>query len=173
MNKGNKIKVVIATLMVAMAFGAVVPTISADSENVTTTWIVPGDTTISVSYPSGEGKIEFDATDAGQNFTDLGATSMNPTTAALKVTNQGNQDLNIDMSWSSNWPTGVRFVNISVNDDTNGTSFSFGAGNATVDQTVATISDGGNEEFWFWTTGNDVAQTDGVDRDLIVTSSAA
>lgn len=172
MKKEGKIKVVIATLMVAMAFGAFVPTVNA--ADITTTWIVPGDTTIAVSYPTGEGKIEFDADPIGQNFSDLRASSQGASTAALKITNQGNQNLDIDMSWSAAWPTGVKHVNISAGDNSNSSSFTYTAANAQVDQTVATIADGGNEEFWFWTHGKEVAaNAAGIDRTLVATASAA
>jgi len=168
-----KEKAIVVALMVAMAVGAFVPTAEADSSDVTTTWIVPGDTTIGVSFPTGEGKVEFDATGVGQNFSDLPATSQASGTAALKISNQGNQALKINASWTTDFPAGVDRVNISVSDNTNTTLKVYSSANETDNQTlVASLGDGANEEFWFWSSGTEVAETAGVDRTLRIWSTS-
>jgi len=169
----SKIEVIAISLVVVLALISVFPTASAEDQDVTTTWIVPADTSLSISYPTGEGEIKFDATGIGQNFTDLKASSQDSGTAALNVTNNGNTALQIDFNWTAAWPTGVNYVNISVGDDTNSTSFSFGSGNATVQQTVvANLAKDTSEEFWFWTTGVEVDEADpGVERTLRIIST--
>jgi len=164
----NKIKAILVALTLLSVFGAA--SVSADSSDVTTTWIVPADTTIAISYPTGEGKIEFDA--AGQNFTDLAATSQTGATAALTITNNGNTAVQIEARWTSDWPTGVSYVNISVSDNTNSTSLSYTDADETTNQTlVASLAKDGSESFWIWTTGNEVDETAGVDRTLRIYST--
>ena len=69
----------------------------AKADDIEVEWVVPADTTISVSYPTSETNIEFDATTIGMDFNELGATSQASDTAALKITNEGNTPL--DITW--------------------------------------------------------------------------
>ena len=165
--------VVSAVVMFALfGAGVITKTVKADTSDVTTRWIVPADTTIAISYPNGESLIEFNA--AGKNFTDLAASSQTGENAALRVTNNGNTAVEIEFNWTAEWPSGVEYVNISIEDDTNSTSKSFSDADETVKQTmVASLADGDTEDFWFWTTGTDVDETAGVDRSLRITSSNA
>jgi hypothetical protein len=173
MKAENRKKYVLMTaLMMLLAVGLIYPTVNADSSDVTTTWIVPADDTITISFPTGQGKIEFDC--AGQNFSDQGATGQNPTTAAINVTNQGNQALEINASWTAEWYDGVRFVNMSLADNTNATKLTYGDANETVNQTWnASLAQGDSQLVWMWTTGNEAPQTAGADRTLRVWSKAS
>lgn len=91
----------------------------------------------------------------------------------MRVTNNGNQALKIEARFTSDWPSGVEYVNVSVGDAT-GIDIYWTSANETVNQTlVSSLSMGSSEDFWFWTTGHNVAKTSGVDRTLRVYSSAA
>lgn len=143
----------IATLIL-FAFTSVV---SADSDETTTEWVIPGDTTITITYPTGHGDLQFDC--SGEDFTDQRATDQTAPNAGIKVTNDGNQNLLINGSWNGVWQTGVNFVNMSISDNANTTTLSYGSGNCTTNQTwVASLGQGANEDFWFWSTGADVAE---------------
>ena len=179
MKRKTEIKVVFIALMVVAYFWAIVPTASAFSDDVDVTWIIPGDDTITLSFPTGEGKIEFDVSatsDEGQNFTNIGATSQTGATAALRVTNQGNQALMINGSFNSSYPTGVKRVNVSVDDNSNSTAMGWTNGACTVNATMkASLGSGLSEDFWFWSSGVEVAETDasGVTRTLTIWSKGA
>lgn len=171
----RKMYVMLIAIGMITIFGAV-PAL-ADSSDVTTTWIVPADTTIAISFPTGEGKVEFDA--AGKNFTTLGASSQASGTAALTITNNGNTAVKIDAKWTADWPTGVNYVNISISDWSDNTTYgtdwlSYSSSNETTNQTwIASLADDGTEDFWFWTDGVDVDETAGVDRTLRIYSTNA
>ena len=141
-----------------------------DTVDVTTEWIVPADTGISASFPAHAGEVEFDC--VGQNFTDQGATGQAAGTSALRITNNGNTAVQIEGNWTSEWPSGVKYVNMSIDDWSNTTSLTYGDTNETTKQTwVASLGIGANEDFWFWSTGIEVAETSGVTRTLRVTST--
>ena len=166
-NKTKIYAMLIAFSMVSI-FGA--GAALADSSDVTTTWIVPADTTIAISYPNGQAKIEFNA--AGQNFSDLAATDQTGVNAALRVTNNGNTAVKIEAKWTTEWPTGVIAVNISIGDDTNASKLWYGDANETVNQTWdASLAVDAAEDFWFWTDGTRVEESAGLDRTLRVYSS--
>lgn len=142
----------------------------ADSADVTTRWIVPADTTIGISYPNGETLIEFDA--SSQNFSDLEASSQTGALAALRITNNGNTAVQIEARWTADYPSGVKFVNISIDDATNSTFRSYWDTNETTNQTwVASLDVDASEDFWFWSTGWGVAETTGVDKTLKIYST--
>jgi hypothetical protein len=152
--KGKAMLVSIFMLLFVISFGI---TVKSDTQNVTTEWVIPGDDSIAVTYPTGQGKILFEP--GSKDFTDTPATGQASGTAGVNVDNQGNQALIINGSWSANWETGVDYVNMSINDWGNTTSLSYGSANETVNQTwVASLAQGADEDFWFWTTGTDVAQ---------------
>jgi len=161
----------IISLMVLVAFvGAflalAITPVSADSNDVTITWIVPADTTLTISYPTGEGKIEFDATGEGQTFSDLAASSQESGTAALRIQNDGNTALQIEANIAS-FPTNVTHVNLSIGDDSNTTRILYGSANCSANQTwIASLAIGGDQDFWFWSSGANVEETAGVDRTL-------
>ncbi len=168
MKMRKSICIVLGLLMVT-TFSALVV---GDTEDVTTRWIVPGDTTITISYPNGETDIEFNA--AGMNFTDLAATSQTSELAALRVNNDGNTGLEINASWTTEFPPGVKYVNLSMHDDTNTTRFSYGDTNETVNQTWnASLGLGDSNDFWFWTTGIEVEETEGTEKTLRIWSTSA
>ena len=155
---------IIVSLVLSML--AIFPSVSAGT-NVTTTWIVPGDTTISVTFPTGEGKIEFDCDSKDPDK--QGASSQTAVVAALNISNDGNTALEINASWSAAWPSGVTHVNISAGDNTNSTSFTFTSANCQTNQTLNDSLDVDEyENYWFWTSGTDIAETAGVDRTLVI-----
>jgi len=143
----------------------------ADSTNVTVTWIIPGDTTLTVSFPTGEGKIEFDC--VGMNFTEETPTGQTDSVSALRTSNNGNTAVSVYMYFADDIPTNVTFVNVSVGDNlnTSGKYYWTQANDTTSNQTlVASLAIGSSEDFWFWTTGSNVEETTGVDKTLRVGS---
>ena len=168
--KRNKKLVLVSMLVVSALFLTSIPTLMADSQNVTVRWTIPADTTIAVSYPSGESNVVFEP--SGKTFTDEGAKSQTGSNAALRITNNGNTPVSINASFSASFPTGVSNVEISVGDNTNSTSFTYSSGSETSDQEIedSIAASGGTQDFWFWTTGTDVAEGQ-VDKTFTVTST--
>ena len=170
MKNKTKIYVMLIAFSMISVFGA--SAVIADTSDVTTTWIVPADTTISISFPNGQAKIEFDA--ASQNFSNQCATDQADATAALRVSNHGNTAITVEASWLAEWPTGVTSVNISIGDDTNASKLWYGDANETTNQTWnASLAVDGANDFWFWTDGAEVEETAGIERTLRVYSSNA
>lgn len=164
--KGKKLVLVLGL----MTLIGITSHVIADSSDVTTRWIVPADTTLGISYPSGESLIEFNC--AGKNFSYHPATGQDAASSALRVTNNGNTAVKIEFNWTADWPSGITDVNISVGDNTNATAFLFGSANETTKQTVdASVAIAGHQDFWFWTCGTNVEETAGVDRSLRVTTT--
>lgn len=164
----TKASAIVVSLLLICSLSAIV---LADTENITVTWVVAADTTITASYPTGEGKIEFSA--ASGDFINLSASSQTEANAGLRITNDGNTAVSLHMNFTSDFPSGVQDVNMSVEDNTNATFFNWESTNETNNQTVvaslpATGSD--TEDFWFWSTGSGVAETAGEDRTLRVNS---
>jgi hypothetical protein len=163
----NKTKVIGISILLMIAFTGYV---LADSVDVETEWIVPADTGISASFPAHAGQVEFNC--GGQNFTDQGATGQASGTSALQITNNGNTAVQIEGRWTTDWPTGVEYVNMSIDDWSNSTSKSYSDADETTNQTwVASLGIGASEDFWFWSTGHEVAETSGVTRTLRVYST--
>ena len=173
MKQTTKKQIGAIAVVVSMAFVLGAGTALAESSNVTVTWIVPGDTTIVVAFPSGQGKIEFDATAQGQNFTNQKATGTSSGTAAIRVTNQGNQDLDITFNFTA-FPTGVDHVNFSTAWASNTTSWQFSDGTESTPQTmVSSLSQGVSEEWWAWSSGTEMPATTGTDDTMQVNSAAS
>lgn len=171
--KTKAMKIMFVAILMVTALG-LIPTASADSVDVTVTWIIPGDDTITCSFPTTKGKIEFDATAVGQNFTNLPATSQAVGTAALRVTNQGNQALNVTASFTETLPTGVVNVHWSWAQAANDTAGTWTNATALVNQTLdPSVEDGTSRDFWFWSNGTNVPVTAGISRTLRVYSAGA
>ncbi len=166
--KQNKIKSILIATSMLLVFGAGIAL--ADSSDVTTEWIIPADTTFAISYPNSESQITFETT--GQNFTNWGAKAQTDSLAALRITNNGNTAISIQARWTADWPAGITFVNISVGDNTNSSKFTYGPSNETTNQTIdANLAISGTEDFWFWSSGVEVAETTGVARTLRIYST--
>jgi hypothetical protein len=166
----KRIVLLLATSMVVAFFGA--GTALADSENVTVTWIVPEDSSIRIEYPTGEGKIEFDATGIGMNFSNLSASSQTVGTAALKVVNEGNTAVSLTFDFDS-WPTNVTYVNVSVGDgaNTSGSKWWNNANNTTGQVVTTSLAMGANQTYWFWSSGRYCPETAGTTRTLNIASA--
>lgn len=147
---------------------AVTPLAFAGQQDVTTTWIIPGDTTISVSYPNSETKITFEP--SSETFDDEAAKAQTGALAALRVSNDGNTALEIRGRWTNDFPTGATFINMSVATSANDTrNLQYSASNETTNQTwVDSLGISSTEDFWFWADGTDMAETAGTDRTLRV-----
>lgn len=131
----------------------------ADSQTVTVTWIVPGDTSFSIAWAGAESEIVFDTGD--QNFTGVKARSQVAATPIINITNNGNTAVDYHMLFNLTFPTGIDYVNCSVYDNTNATLFYWTQANDTTsNQTVASaIAVDGYADFWFYSDGTEVGET--------------
>ena len=85
-------------LLMLLSLGAF--SVSADdSVDVTTEWIIPGDTTITATFPAHAGEVEWDCD--GQDFTDQGATGQAVATSALNIANDGNTAVKINARFTN------------------------------------------------------------------------
>ena len=169
--KFKRFSVLAVALVVLSALSfSVIPTTLADTSTVTVRWTVAAEYGIQVSLPANTDTILFEPD--GQNFTETPATGQTPTVAALKINNTGNAPIKITANFSSDLPTGVTFVNISVGDDDNTTKHWFVPANDTTPKVIEDeIAIGGSQEFWFWSSGVEVAAGT-EDVDFTVTSGA-
>lgn len=142
-------------MLVVFGAGAAV----ADSQTVTVTWIVPGDTGFSIAWAGAESEMVFNTGD--QNFTSIRARSQTPTTPIINITNNGNTAVDYHMIFNVTFPTGVTYVNCSVFNNTNATLFSWNNSNDTsTNHTVASsIAIDGYADFWFYSDGIEVAES--------------
>jgi len=157
-----------------MALGTIVPSVGADSSEVTVTWIVPADTTIGVSLPANATAITFDA--SGMNFSDLAADGQSDGTPALQVTNQGNTDIKVEGNFSGGFHTNVTYVNFSATHTAGSdiASFTNAQAVAKTKQTMtASLSIGSSEDYYAFSDGVYVEQTVGSSQTFTITSSVA
>jgi len=159
--RNKKIGAILFGLCMVMIFGA--GAVTGDSTDVVVTWIVPGDTSFSLTFAGIETEIVFDCGD--RNFTGVGARSQTTETPILNITNNGNTAIDIHMVFNASFATGVQYVNCSVNTPDNTTLFWWegpaGSDNASSsNQTVSpSIAIGDGEDFWFYSTGVEVEET--------------
>ena len=134
--------------------------VSAETVDKTTEWVIPADTGFSVATPALASKIQFDNTGNGGNFTDLAATNQVCTgTPAVRITNNGNTGIQIEGNWTDDWQTGIEYVNISVDDCSNSTSLSYSSANEKTKQDwINPLGIGASEDFFMWSTGHEVAE---------------
>lgn len=142
---------------------------SADGyADATITWVVPGDDTITVSYPAETTEVKFTTT--GQDFMNSPADSQTGAVSALRVQNDGNQNLQVNATWTAEWIDGVEGVNVSIGDNTNATLVYWTDDNeTTANHTfVASLPPDGSdtEDFWMWTNGTAVGETTGTSRTM-------
>lgn len=174
MKNGRKVGAILVCLAMITVFGA--GAAIADSSAITTVWIVPGDYTFTASYPTVSGQITFDVANegGGQNFTDIRAKNQTESIAGLRITSNANAAIAINGSWQSDWPAGVKYVNVSVNTNANDTTLTFSDSTETSSQVWnSSIGTGTYCDFWLWTTGVEVAETSGISRTLNLYSQAA
>jgi hypothetical protein len=91
--------------MMAAGPGLIMPAM-ASTANATVTWNIPTDKTISLSYPANTTDVVFHPSTG--TFAQLYAAGQgNGTTAAFRITNDGNVNVNIAAAFTATFPTGV------------------------------------------------------------------
>ena len=156
--KFKQISVLAVILLFLSAFLSSSIPVAAESVGVTVRFGVAAEKGITVSLPANatNSYIFFDI--LTQNFTEIGADGQTDSIAAANVSNDGNTAISIDGNFSSNLPTGVTYVNVSVGDNTNTSKFSYTqATDLDAQEIEDSIAIGGYQLFWFWASGNEVA----------------
>lgn len=178
--------------LVAMATGPGLMNARAATGDVTVSWVIPTDLTITISYPTGEVDVRFDPTSG--TFPQFPAKSQGASgsPAAFRVTNSGNVAVKLDAAFISTFPTGVaefRIANTASGgnpgtgqkvwcgstSDTGQTPAGIcsGTGNETVSQTlILSLAVAGTHDRWAWAWGTGVGGGT-VSRTFRVTSTAA
>lgn len=143
----------------------------ADSSNVTVRWVVPGDYSISVELPANADRVQFSVD--GKNFSDYPALGQLADTPAIRITNTGNTNIEIEARFSSAFHTNVTHVNFTTDNTSTTERIPYGTGNYSTNQTwVDPLSMGANHERWAWTSGNMVPESAGADATLVIYSKA-
>lgn len=105
-------------IIASMAVSAILiyPVVTATEYNVTVKWVIPSDYSLTISYPTGKGEIDFSP--AGQNFSGQGADSQTYTANAvyaMNMTNSGNVAVYIRGNFTSNgMASGVTKFNLTT-----------------------------------------------------------
>ncbi len=130
----------------------------AATQDVTTTWNVAQDTSFSVSFPAGHTGIDFDP--ASGDFTNLAATDQTDAQWGYRVTNDGNVNINISATFTSDFPSGVtefRTCTASSGGAPSGTCYWWTDLNETTAQDVINdLTPSSTADRWAWTTGSGV-----------------
>lgn len=169
----TKAKAIVVALVVTLALCSI-PSVGADSSEVTVTWVVPADTTIQVSLPANATAITFKP--AGMTFTDEPADGQLDGTPALRVVNGGNTALEINGNFSGAFHTNVTYVNFSATHTAGSDIASFSNAEATantVKQMTASLGIGGTANYYAFSDGTNVEMTSGASQTFTVTSSVA
>lgn len=168
-------------------------TARAATADVTVTWVIPSDLSLSVSYPTALVAVRFSPGTA--TFAELAADSQGASgvPASFRVTNNGNTALRLDAAFTGTFPSGVaeyRIANASSSSlpssgqiwwcggtsDTGQTPAGAcsGANNETTSRTLMGTAEklgvGNTHDWWSWSWGVNVA-AGSVSRTLTITSS--
>ena len=166
----NKRKIGVYLIAISILGMLLMPMALADSSNVTVTWVIPADTSVTITYPTGTGKIKFEP--ASKTFVEEQATSQGAGTAGMNIENIGNTALQINFTFSDTWyDAGLEFFNCSVNTNDNATKKVYWTNsNETANHTVvASLAVSADEDFWFWSTGTDCLESaEGDDTETLV-----
>jgi hypothetical protein len=162
MKNFNKALTIIITILATFEFACLSTPESlakADEYNVIIKWVIPSDYSLTISYPTGKGEIDFTA--VGQNFTGLGADSQTyvaNAVYAMNITNSGNIAVYIRGNFTSaGMATGITFFNISQT-STNRRWVYWAVANQTTQQIIASaLAIGGHVGYFAWSSGATVA----------------
>ena len=156
-------------LLIGFCLSFAAYTVGADSSNVTVTWVIPADESITITYPTGNGKIKF--APSSKTFVEEQADSQGGATAGMNIENTGNIALQINFTFSDTWyDAGLEYFNCSVDTNDNTTKLYWTNDNETDNHTaVASLAVNVNEDFWFWSSGTDCLESgEGDDTETLV-----
>jgi len=149
-------KIVVGMLIAMIAIGSGIGIVAAagpyDASNpytCTLKWVVPADTTFSVSFAGGETSVDFDTALTGQSDTDAEPDSQDASanTPIITVSNDGNLALNFSCNLTSAKPSWATLKVNDVNDSGTATTFD------TTAETFATnVAISGTAKMFLWTT---------------------
>jgi hypothetical protein len=128
--------------------------------NVTVTWVIPVDKTISISYPTGLVASRFSP--SGSTFSNLAADSQTDATASWRVTNDGNVAISLTAAFIGSMPSGVTLYKIataSSGGSPSGEQHWWTNANATVSQGIhsGTLDPASYWDYFAWSSGSGVA----------------
>ena len=146
----------------------------AATQDVTTTWNVAQDTSFSVSFPANHTGIDFDP--ANGTFTNLNATDQTDAQWGIRVTNDGNVNIDVTANFTAAFPAGVtefRTCTASSGGAPSGSCWWWSPGNETtsIQTIISALTPGSNADRWAWTTGSGVI-AGSYSRDYRLTSTA-
>ena len=167
MKKGRLI-----ALAIAVVIASVLPflPVKADTQTVTLKYVIPQVTTFSVSFPTGYTDIEFQP--SGASFTNEPAAGQSSSTAAMTITNTGNVAIKIDASLTADLPSGVTEFRLNDENSASGGWYWTDVNETNVQTIVSSLAIGASEEFWAWSTGNNVPAGTYTSTELQLESSA-
>lgn len=166
----NKIFSLLVALCMLVVFGA--GAVLADSDTITVTWIVPGETGFLIDLAGSETEIVFNTGD--RNFSKVPMRSQTDATPGFNLTNQGNQAVDVHFAFNDeDWPSGTSFFNVSVDANDNSTLYWWESSNETNNQTIkSSLGIGSTVSCWIWSSGIDVAESaEGEDLETLVVTT--
>jgi len=172
----NTIKTIglVFCVMMFVCTNSIIPfieTAEATSYTVTVKWVVPADYSLSFSYPTGLGEIDFSPT--GKNFTGRDADLQSITVWAMNITNTGNAAVDIDANFTAGgMATNVTFFNLSTTFADENMWFWVPANATTAQEIQADLGVYAHQGWWAWSSGVNVPAGT-VSKTLYVASSAA
>lgn len=116
--------------------------ISWDNVFLNLTWTVP-DTTFTVTLPSGETQMFFNATNKSSK--NISARGQNSTSGFINVTNTGNVALSFNVNNSGILPSGVSIKVNTANNSVTATTLS-----VSLYKVITGLAIGGSQSIWYW-----------------------
>ncbi len=163
MKNKQKIKAALIACSMLLVFASGLA--QAGSEAIEVTWIVPGDTTISLTVAGdSETEIVFDTGD--QTFHDIPMRSQTTSTAGIVVNNDGNKALSIAFVFTDQAPSTMTYFNISHAGNNNDTRHYWTSDNETISQVLnSNLAYEGSDSFWIYSSGTSMEEsTEGTDK---------
>jgi hypothetical protein len=163
MNRGRRISVSLFSIVLLLGFAGLSLVDASPARgavvNVTTTWNVPTSIAFSVSFPTGLTNITF--APASATFTNEPAQSQSDATAAYRITNDGNVNIDISAVFTTDFPGGVtefRTATASSSGAPSGTQWWWTDTNETTNSQVivTALAPSSTADRWAWSTGTNV-----------------
>ncbi len=141
---------IVVSILLLMSF----PTTLAEDETVTINWYIPDVTTIDVALLDSQAFIEFRPTSG--TFDNQSAYNMAEGSEAINITNTGTVDINLNLDFAGDFPTGVTYFRLSSAYDFNDGLIqrNWDPSNETVPQ-VCNVSVGAQDHvsYYVWSSG--------------------
>lgn len=161
----------ITAMLLSISLNAVfIQNVRAADYNVTVRWTIPGDYSVSISYPTGETMIIFEPT--GKTFGARDAKGQTASIRAMNLTNTGNAIIDITANFTSGaMATNITFYNMSTVFLTENQHWWI-PGNCTTPQEIKdSLGVAAQQGFWAWSSGVNVPAGQ-VDKSLHISTAA-